>query len=60
LLRESAILLNPFEPDHAGSYYCSFLLVCIDGWVSEFTVVIFGIEVLFDGVGNLKEVGHVD
>jgi len=43
----------------AGSLTCS-LLVCIDGWVSEFTVVVFGVKVLNDGVGNLEEVGHVD
>jgi len=38
---------------------CS-LLVGINGWVSEFTVVVFGVEVLLDGVGDLEEVGHVD
>ena len=43
----------------AGSLTYS-LLVCIDGWVNEFTVVVFGVKVLLDGVGNLEEVGHVD
>lgn len=38
----------------------SVLLVSVDGWVNELTVVVFGVEVLLDGVGNLEEVGHVD
>jgi len=45
----------------AGSASCSlfWLLVGIDGWVNEFTVVIFGVKVLLDGVSDLHEVGHV-
>ena len=35
-------------------------IVSTNSWVSEFTVVILGVQVFLDGSGNLDEVGHVD
>lgn len=36
------------------------LLWVSESWVSEFTIVIFGQELLFDGSGDSKEVGKVN
>ena len=64
LIKEGANLLTLIIAGSQSSLtrqsYSVVLLVGIDGWVNELTVVVLGVKVFLDGVGNLEEVGHVD
>ena len=51
--------MSSFSPDLVVWGFVIIVLWIVVGWIIELTVVVLGVQVRFDGVGNSKEVGHV-